>query len=159
MPLTSLKQRPRLLSDTRPVMPNGSEGPRAARCGSIGRVHPARRRHRDRRLDEPSHGTARRDAGSSPVNRIRKCHGPQRHARHRNADHHPDRRRARLLGRADPEDRQVERFALAEPDNVAAVVGKVVAGRGVGEDRQPGAVNREPGRDVAEHRRRNGDLA
>jgi hypothetical protein len=48
------------------------------------------------------------------------------------------------------EDRQVERFALTEPDDVAAVVGQIVAGRGVGEDRQTGAVDAELGGHLAE---------
>ena len=38
------------------------------------------------------------------------------------------------------EDRQVERFAWAKPDDVIDVIGAVVAGRGVGENGQAGAL-------------------
>src|SRR5687768_14147107 len=86
-------------------------------------------------------------------------HGPQRHAWDWHADHHPDYRRAGLLVAVDPEDRQVERLARPEPDYVAHVIGAIVTGRGMGEDGQPGAIDREPGRHLAEPRGGHGDLA
>ena len=57
------------------------------------------------------------------------------------------------------EDREVERLARAKPDDVARMIGAVVAGIGMGKDGQRAAVQNEPLRDVPELFRRDRQLA
>jgi hypothetical protein len=55
--------------------------------------------------------------------------------------------------------RKVERLTLAKPDHVVRVVGEVVAGIRMGEDRELAAVEDQPLRDLSELLGRNGQLA
>src|SRR6185369_4619435 len=56
------------------------------------------------------------------------------------------------------EDRKVEHFARTEPDHMLGVVGEVLAGLGMGEDRQRSAVQREELRYLSESLRRHRQL-